>query len=761
MGRKRFLFSLLAVLLCQAAFAAQRTDRLDIGTSSVTDHQIGMSSVVFNERGQDIDFRVESDTNINAIYVDASTDRVGIMQAAPAYTLDVYGSMNVDQAAYFQNNVEVNNNLIFPTSGRLLLSNGAYNSPALSFFNHESSINRLAGFYLDPDDTDIVHFASGNWTNTGSDTDVRGDYLTMLPMIPDLDSGHADVQVGVGQLQPGAVLEVVYGRLWGFESGVISPFEIGNNGGNWYIETASPLSGKCSLRYDDSQTDTTVDVKVVAYLRESATVSFKYEIFTNDNDPASYFEFLINGASQFTASTPSGPQSTATIALSGGENTLTFQVVNTGTTTFDMLIDDVVIQYDQSTTPYTQDTLYVQGRAKFAHNRTADPNSFVLLGDDRGSGNMGIFSKSNTYTAYLAGPSYAASFTGDVLQQSGDINTIGTMTIGSTSSTGYSLGFNSSSTIGVRASSGASSGASLTMQAGNSGSGTDLGGGTLNIQSGKSTGDAGGVVNIDVARSGQGTGTTARTQQNVAQFGTSSIIFNENSYDYDFRVESDGNANMLFVDASTNRIGIGNSSPAYTLDVTGAIRSNNGGGVIASSNGTFQGTNGSYLLYPGAAGGTACSYILSSNAASSPLVLRAAASQTANILTTQDTSGNSLTFVSASGGLTVNEQGSNTDSRIEGDTDANLLMVKASNDSVGIGTATPTYKFDVSGSIRTTGTLTGTSTTNIGWTTVSAANQACDTTCTYGAVFGFDTGGATIVGPSDATADVCVCAGPS
>src|SRR3989304_2875397 len=34
-------------------------------------------------------------------------------------------------------------------------------------------------------------------------------------------------------------------------------------------------------------------------------------------------------------------------------------------------------------------------------------------------------------------------------------------------------------------------------------------------------------------------------------------IFNEDSYDIDFRVESDGNANMLFVDGGTDRIGIG------------------------------------------------------------------------------------------------------------------------------------------------------------------------------------------------------------
>ena len=42
-----------------------------------------------------------------------------------------------------------------------------------------------------------------------------------------------------------------------------------------------------------------------------------------------------------------------------------------------------------------------------------------------------------------------------------------------------------------------------------------------------------------------------------------------------------------------------------------------------------------------------------------------------------------------------NEQGADIDTRIEGDTDANLLFLDASTDRVGVGTATPDVKFDV------------------------------------------------------------------
>ena len=39
------------------------------------------------------------------------------------------------------------------------------------------------------------------------------------------------------------------------------------------------------------------------------------------------------------------------------------------------------------------------------------------------------------------------------------------------------------------------------------------------------------------------------------------VVFNEDSGDYDFRVESNGNANMLFVDGGTDSIGIGTNAP--------------------------------------------------------------------------------------------------------------------------------------------------------------------------------------------------------
>ena len=44
-------------------------------------------------------------------------------------------------------------------------------------------------------------------------------------------------------------------------------------------------------------------------------------------------------------------------------------------------------------------------------------------------------------------------------------------------------------------------------------------------------------------------------------------VFNEDSIDLDFRVESDANTHMLFVDAGNNRVGVGTSSPTELLSI--------------------------------------------------------------------------------------------------------------------------------------------------------------------------------------------------
>lgn len=59
-------------------------------------------------------------------------------------------------------------------------------------------------------------------------------------------------------------------------------------------------------------------------------------------------------------------------------------------------------------------------------------------------------------------------------------------------------------------------------------------------------------------------------------------------------------------------------------------------------------------------------------------------------------------------------------------------------------------------------TITSSRTTDIGWSVVAAANQACNTTCTSACVTGIDTlGTGGFLACTTATADFCLCAGAS
>ena len=75
--------------------------------------------------------------------------------------------------------------------------------------------------------------------------------------------------------------------------------------------------------------------------------------------------------------------------------------------------------------------------------------------------------------------------------------------------------------------------------------------------------------NLDV---GGTLGVTGATTLSAPLTVNSSAVFNEGSTDSDFRVESDGNVNMVFVDASTDRVGIGTNTPDKTLHVNGEVK---------------------------------------------------------------------------------------------------------------------------------------------------------------------------------------------
>ena len=87
-------------------------------------------------------------------------------------------------------------------------------------------------------------------------------------------------------------------------------------------------------------------------------------------------------------------------------------------------------------------------------------------------------------------------------------------------------------------------------------------------------------------------GMIAGTQRNFITMYGAGIIFNEDSQDIDFRVESNGNSNMLFVDGGNDVVTFGTTatSPGYSNNTAGvSIKST--GALYASATNTFHSFN--------------------------------------------------------------------------------------------------------------------------------------------------------------------------
>lgn len=226
------------------------------------------------------------------------------------------------------------------------------------------------------------------------------------------------------------------------------------------------------------------------------------------------------------------------------------------------------------------------------------------------------------------------------------------------------------------------------------------------------------------------------------------LVYNDPGSSVDFRMEGDTEANLFFLDGSTDRIGIGTNSPnalfstaegAKTMfgnidlggthnfwdETTGyvavfqtsaaanglaalTIHSNavtgNYDGLKANVNTTGYGTftlqqngtgPGGFWIIAASTGDAIAYFTINGvtdwvfgidNSDSDKFKLQAAAGLTTGILE-----------ITTAGVVVWNEAGADADFRIEGDTDANLFFLDASADKVAIGHNSPQSKVDIRG----------------------------------------------------------------
>ena len=82
----------------QTLFLNTSADTVGIGTNSPGAKLDVRGSALFNEGGDDVDFRIEGDTQTHLFFLDASTDRIGINSATPGVQFDVVGATTITGA---------------------------------------------------------------------------------------------------------------------------------------------------------------------------------------------------------------------------------------------------------------------------------------------------------------------------------------------------------------------------------------------------------------------------------------------------------------------------------------------------------------------------------------------------------------------------------------------------------------------------------------------------------------------------------------
>jgi hypothetical protein len=125
------------------------SDELQLQTAEVARVTLTNTAVVVNESGADVDFRVESDNNANLLFVDASTDRIGIGTASPASIVEIIGT-----------NPKLTINANDVINGR------------------NATLSLISGTGADPSGTCQIMYGASNSTTAGTLTFVEGDGTT-------------------------------------------------------------------------------------------------------------------------------------------------------------------------------------------------------------------------------------------------------------------------------------------------------------------------------------------------------------------------------------------------------------------------------------------------------------------------------------------------------------------------------------------------------------------------------------------------------
>ena len=179
-------------------------------------------------------------------------------------------------------------------------------------------------------------------------------------------------------------------------------------------------------------------------------------------------------------------------------------------------------------------------------------------------------------------------------------------------------------------------------------------------------------------------GGTLTAAGNVS-FDTGTFTFNTSEGDYDVRFAGDSETNLLYIDASTDRVGINTASPGVDLDVVGTFRAS---GTTDIDGGTFTFNTSEADVDARFAGDTETNLLYIDGGLDKIGIKTLPANITSDLHVTGTMKVTSTVDLDG-GAFTWNETGADLDLRLEGDDLENLFVLDGSEDMIGIGTAAP------------------------------------------------------------------------
>jgi hypothetical protein len=142
-------------------------DQVGVATNGVERVEFGNSETVFNDGGASVDFRVEGDTDANLLFVDASTDRVGIGTNSPGTALQLGDSSSGTKKLRIHRGAGADYTDIFSDTGSTIIETVGGGNTTFRMSGTDRALITAAGDFVVGKTSSDISTAGGYITSAG------------------------------------------------------------------------------------------------------------------------------------------------------------------------------------------------------------------------------------------------------------------------------------------------------------------------------------------------------------------------------------------------------------------------------------------------------------------------------------------------------------------------------------------------------------------------------------------------------------------